>query len=119
MTNNSRLPAQFAELEPYVDMWAKPTANERLAARGLCTMEEITEFYDAMIGRADEVLTYLDQFDLYDLPDDAATLMKLLLGLVQASMSVEIQQQQAPPNTSFPLHVSLVSGAEPFGTATT
>lgn len=115
MTETRHLPAAFADLEPFVPVWAKPTVNERLAARGTSSMEEITAFYDAMIVRADEVLAYLDGFDLYDMPEDAAILMQLLLALVQASVAVEIQRQPLPPRTKFPFHVSLVSGAEPFG----
>lgn len=117
MTEARKLPATFAELEPFAPVWAKPTVDERLAARGTSTMEEITAFYDAMIVRADEVLSYLDQFALYDMPEDAACLMQLLLALVQASVAVEIQKQPLPPRTSFPFHVSMVSGAEPFGAA--
>ncbi|MGD9663785.1 MAG: hypothetical protein AB7U34_01030 [Novosphingobium sp.] len=117
MTESRKLPDGFAELEQFVDVWAKPTVNERLAARGTSSMEEITAFYDATIARGDDILNYLDDFDLYDLPDDAARLMLLLLALVQASVAVEIQRQPLPPRTSFPFHVSLVSGAEPFGTA--
>jgi hypothetical protein len=114
-----KLPSAFAELEPFVEVWAKPTVNERLAARGTSSMAEITAFYDAMIVRGDDALAYLDGFNLNDMPEDAACLMQLLLGLVQASVAVEIQRQPLPPGTTFPFHVSLISGAEPFGATNT
>lgn len=119
MTDERKLPAAFADLQPYVSVWAKPTVDERLAARGTSPMEDITAFYNAMIVRADDVLTYLDDFDLYDMPEDASLLMQLLLALVQASVAVEIQRQPLPPRTTFPFHVSIVSGAEPYGAANT
>ena len=37
MTDARKLPEAFAELEPFVAVWAKPTVNERLAARGTST----------------------------------------------------------------------------------
>ena len=117
MSDARKLPPAFAELEPFVAVWAKPTVNERLAARGTSSMAEITAFYDAMIVRGDDALAYLEPLDLHDLPEDAACLMQLLLALVQASMAVEIQRQPLPPRTRFPFHVSLVAGADPYGTA--
>ena len=117
MTSANRLPAAFSDLEPFVANWAKPTTNERLATRCASTMDEIRAFYDATIGRAEAALDYLDQLDIHNLPDDAACLMQLLLGLVQASIAVEIQGQPLPFRTSAPLGVSLVSGAAPFGAA--
>lgn len=115
MTTTIQLPEAFADLQPFVAKWAKPTTNERLAARCASSMEEIRTFYDAAIVRAEAALDYLDRLDLHDLSEDAACLMQLLLGLVQASIAVEIQGQPLPPKTTAPLGVSLVSGAAPFG----
>lgn len=115
MTELRKLPVGFGELEPFVAIWAKPTVDERVAARGVCSMEEIRAFYEAMIGRGDEILNYLGQYGLCEMPEDAAVLLQLLLGLVQASVAVEIQRQPNPSKTTFPLKVSMISGAEPFG----
>ena len=115
MTGQAELPDAFADLERFVAKWAKPTTDERLAARTASTMDEITAFYDAMIVRADAALAHLEPFDLHALPAREATLLQLLLALVQASMAVEIQRQPLPPKTRHPLGVSLVGGAIPFG----
>jgi len=115
MSKQDQLPAAFAELQRYVPIWAGHTVNDRIAARGHCSMEEITAFYDAAIVRAPEMLTYLEQFDLFDMPPEAGCLTRLLMGLAQASVAVEIQGQPMPPKTTFPLGVSLLSGVAPFG----
>lgn len=115
MKHETTLPPAFAELEKFAAIWAKPSVDERIFVRGTNSMESITDFYDAAIVRAEEMLTYLDQFPLHDMPVDAANLLKLLLGLAQASVAVEIQGQPLPPKTTHPLGVHLVSGIAPFG----
>lgn len=115
MSDANMLPAQFADLERFVAHWAKPTVDERVDARCRSTMAEITEFYDVLIERASDILDYLDQFPLHEMPEDAARLAQLLLALVQASVAVEIQGQPLPPKTEYPFRVELVGGVAPFG----
>ena len=115
MSDAITLPAQFSDLERFVALWAKPTVNERVDARCRSSMAEITEFYDALIVRAGDILDYLDQFPLDDMPDDAARLAQLLLALVQASVAVEIQGQPLPPKTEYPFRAELIGGVAPFG----
>lgn len=115
MSTTNMLPPQFADLERFVDHWAKPTVNERVDARCRLSMAEITEFYDTLIVRAGDMLDYLDQLPLHDMPEDAARLTQLLLALVQASVAVEIQGQPLPPKTDYPFRVELIGGVAPFG----
>jgi hypothetical protein len=115
MSSDTMLPSGFADLERFVEHWAKPTVNERVDARCRSSMAEITEFYDALIVRAGDILDYLDQFPLHDMPEDAGRLTQLLLALVQASVAVEIQGQPLPPKTDYPFRVELVGGVAPFG----
>lgn len=110
------LPPQFAELERFVPRWAEASFNDRLNVRGIVPMTEITEFYDACIGRAQDMLDYVSGYPIgSDLPAEAASVFRLLLGLVHASVSVEIQGQPLPPKTTYPLGVKVVSGLTPFG----
>ncbi len=52
------LPAQFAELEEFLD-WALPSETLRRQKRERCSMEEIREFYDAVLPRT---LAIMDHF---------------------------------------------------------
>jgi len=113
--SNALLPSGFAALEPFVATWAKPTVNERLDARCRSSMDDIRGFYEATIERAPEMLTYLDDFELDRMPEDAGRLMQLLLALAQVSVAVEIQGQPLPANCRYPLGVSLTRGVTPFG----
>jgi len=93
------LPAEFADLEPFVADWCLDSEPERYAKRLASTMDEIQAFYDAIFPRAEEAIVYLEQFPLDDLPDDALRLLKLLYSLILVSFAVEIWKQPYIPDT--------------------
>jgi hypothetical protein len=95
----SRLPAQFAELEPFADAWCLATERERYGCRMSSTIDEMQIFYDAITPLADEAMTYLEQFPLDALPDDALDLLHLLYSMIQVSFPVEVWRQPRVPDT--------------------
>ena len=90
IADESRLPEQFSELEPFASTWCLATEHERYHKRLELTMAEIQGFYDAAFPRIEEALTYCDKFPLRDLPDDATRLLQLIHSVIMAAMSVEI-----------------------------
>ena len=94
-----RLPAEFSDLEPFVDDWCLDSEPERYAKRLGSTMGEIQEFYDAIMPRAEAAMQYLEKLPLDDLPDDAWRLLKLLYSLIVMSFAVEIWKQPYIPDT--------------------
>ncbi len=94
----STLPSEFADLEPYVD-WALPTEPERYAKRLASTMPEIQAFYDAALPRLADAATYLDQFELNALPEDALRLLHLCYSLINISFPVEAWGQARVPDS--------------------
>jgi hypothetical protein len=100
MPANARtLPDGFADLEPYVAEWARPTRKERYDARLSKTIEELGAFYDAVAPRAEEAIAYLDRLDLNDLPEDAARLLALLYSLILVSYPVNVFMQPRIPDS--------------------
>jgi hypothetical protein len=93
------LPAEFSDLEPFVADWCLDSEPERYAKRLASTMDEIQTFYDAIFPRAEAAMTYLEQFPLDDLPEDAHRLLKLLYSLILMSFAVEIWKQPYIPDT--------------------
>ena len=93
------LPAEFSDLEPFVEEWCLDSEPERYTKRLSSTMDEIQAFYDAMMPRAEEAIRYLDKFPLDDLPEDAFRLLKLLYSLILMSFPVEIWKQNRIPDT--------------------
>ncbi len=84
----ARLPEQFKDLEQWM-AWSLETEAERSDHRQASAMEDITAFYEAMLARMEEVLSYLEQFSLEELPDDARRLFYLTLSLAEVAPAVE------------------------------
>lgn len=89
MMSTSMLPRQFSALEGFVSEWALSTETERVRKRLSSSMEEIRAFYAAILPRMDEILAYLNQFPLDDMPTDAARLLYLCFSLAEVSLAVE------------------------------
>ena len=98
MTMPTTLPSEFSDLEPFTD-WVLFTEAERYAKRLSSSMEEMQAFYDVAFPRLDAALTYLDQYDINALPDDAKNLLYLYCSLVNVSFPVEVWRQPRVPDS--------------------
>ncbi len=99
MADKQLLPAGFEDLEPFVADWAKPTRAERYETRLSKTIDELTEFYDAIAPLAEEAIAYLDALELDALPDDGTRLMQLLYSMILVSYAVNIFKQPRIPDS--------------------
>lgn len=89
------LPAQFAErLNSYL-AWALPTETQRSTRRHQSSMEEIHAFSAEMLAQLPEILAYLDRFAPDALPEEAQSLMAMVLSLAEVAPAIEFYQQQA------------------------
>ncbi|MCX5044285.1 hypothetical protein OG921_14025 [Aldersonia sp. NBC_00410] len=95
---STTLPAAFADLEPFAD-WALQSEGDRYAKRLSSTMDELQEFYDAAFPRLGDAATYLDEFTLEALPDDAYRLLLLTYSLINVSFPIEAWRQPRVPDT--------------------
>ena len=95
---SATLPADFADLEPFAD-WAIPTERARYAKRLASTMDQLQAFYDAVFPRMEAATTYLEQWDVNDLPDDGKRLLWLYCSLVTVSFPVEVWRQPRVPDS--------------------
>jgi hypothetical protein len=93
------LPDGFADLEPFVAVWAKPTRQERYDTRLSASMAELTEFYDAIAPRAEQAIQHLDELDVAALPDEATRLLHLLFSMILVSYSVNVFHQPKIPDS--------------------
>ena len=94
----SSLPAEFRDLDPFAD-WAIPTERARYAKRISSTMDELQAFYDAAFPRLEAAASYLEQFGLDALPEDAKRLLWLFCALVTVSFPVEVWRQPRVPDS--------------------
>jgi hypothetical protein len=96
---DSLLPPDFSDLERFVADWCLDSEPERYAKRLASSMDEIQEFYDAIMPRTPAAIAYLEKFPLDELPPDAWRLLKLLYSLILISFAVEIWKQPYIPDT--------------------
>ena len=92
------LPPEFADLEPFAG-WCLRTEAERYAKRLSSPMDEMQAFYDAAFPRIEDAYTYLGQFDLNVLPEDATHLLWLYYSLVNVTFPVEVWRQARVPDS--------------------
>jgi len=93
------LPDGFSELEQFVADWARPTRTERYDMRLSKSIDDLTEFYDAIAGRAEEAIEYLNGRDIEALTDADARLLQLLYSLILVSYPVNIFNQPRIPDS--------------------
>lgn len=94
----AKLPAEFADLEPYLD-WDLATESERYAKRLQSSMADMQAFYDAAFPRLEDVIAYCDRFPLDELPADARTLMHMMQSLINVSFPIEAWKQPRVPDS--------------------
>jgi hypothetical protein len=92
------LPPEFADLEGFAD-WCLATERERYTKRLASSMGELQAFYDAAFPRLPDALSYLDRFELDELPEDASRLLWLCYALVNVSFPVEVWRQPRVPDS--------------------
>jgi hypothetical protein len=95
----SALPPAFAELEPLVAEWARPTRQERYDVRLSKSFDELVAFYDAVAPRAEEAIAHLNSRDLDSLDDADTRLLQLLYSLILASYAVNVFDQPKIPDS--------------------
>ena len=91
----SRLPAEFASLEPYIG-WSLESERDRVDRKLASSADEIRSFYDAMMQQIDEVLDHLDANWGKEMSAPDRRLQWLLLSLVEISTLVELYGLREP-----------------------
>ena len=86
---SGRLPAAFADLEPWLD-WSLPTMAERSARRSGSSMAQLQAFYDAMLPRMAEVLAYMSEIPVGEATPENACLLDLTKSLAEVAPAVEL-----------------------------
>lgn len=91
------LPSKFEDLEPLSEKWSKKTEVERNEARISSTQEELEEAYNILLKRAEDVIAYLNEFDLDEISGKDRNLLFLLLSFAEIAPAVEMFGQPTVP----------------------
>src|SRR3546814_8827613 len=113
--NSIALPEQFAFLGPYVAVWGDlHTQDERYRKRQELPYAELEAFHAALAPRLAEVFSPLDRFDPQALPEPEALLLRVVIGLTEASQAFEIFGQSRVSFAPYPHGVQMeLVGYEP------
>jgi hypothetical protein len=99
---DGKLPAQFAELQPFVADWALPDERARYEKLAASDIPTLRVFYDAMMKRIDEIIVYLDTFHLDAMPSDAALLFDLALTFMETAHPIDLNWPITDIEDKFP-----------------
>ena len=92
------LPEQFSALNPYAEKWAIDSEKQRRIVRMNSSQSELQAFYQAMKPILDEVIQYLNQFNLEEMANAEQRLLQMSLSLVEISVAVELFRNPWPMN---------------------
>lgn len=75
----------FSDLRPYVEAWGLATSAERLNKRCNSSQGELKAFYDAVAPRLQNIIDFLNQFPLRDIPQEHQGLARTALAALEVS----------------------------------
>lgn len=84
----------MAAIAPFLDTWGLPSAAQRVAKRTASSMDEITTFYEAMLPWMEELLNYLNQFPLDDLPAEALPIAYAALAMCEVDNPIRWKETE-------------------------
>lgn len=102
MSKTAKLPPAFSDLQQYLE-WALPSETQRRRKRESSSMEEIREFYDAMVTKLPAVLEHFKAAEERaggpdNVDDETKLLFTLMLGFAEASLSIEVHKSPTVPD---------------------
>lgn len=81
---------QFAELVPFLAVWARASEQARSEVRWQADSEAYAAFYAAMMPRLDELLALVDRYELGAVPPSVLPFYHLLLAFAEAAPHSEL-----------------------------
>jgi hypothetical protein len=89
MHTPTALPVGFADLEPFTDEWALDSHTARMRKRQSSDFADVKRFYEAVLPRAEAILTLLESRQVEELVDGELRLLFLMLMFAEVSPAVE------------------------------
>ena len=97
-----KLPEAFADLQPFVAEWALANERERFLKLHAVTIAQLRGFYDAMLPRLEQVLQYLNEWKIAELPEDARTLYDLAVTFAETAHPVDLKWKDVDFPDAYP-----------------
>ena len=103
-------PARLSGLRPFLDLWALPTEDERSRRRWASSPEEFQSFYDAVLPLLDDLLGYIDGYELGGMPELVLPYYWLALAFAEVAPHVEMYHGAVEVPNSFPAYRLAATG---------
>src|SRR5687767_8148826 len=84
------LPPEFKDLTALTEKWSLKHEKERHLALLGTSIDELRQFYEAMIGRLPAIVEYLNGYALDQMPPDAENLFDLAMTFVETAHPIEL-----------------------------
>jgi hypothetical protein len=84
------LPLKFGDLEVFVSDWALKSEVARFNKLHQVTLPQLRVFYDAMLPKIEEILLYLNQYKIQELPADAKILFYLAMTFAETAHPIDL-----------------------------
>lgn len=82
-------------LQPFIDKWGHETAHARLTERMTSSMEELEAFYAAILPRLKEIIDFLNQYPIDDIPEDYRPLAYTTLAVCEVEDAIKVWKTPA------------------------
>jgi hypothetical protein len=96
------LPEPFEQLTPWVAQWALATERERYEKLHRSSIEELREFYAAMLPCMPEILAYLDRYTVSTMPDEARALFHLAMTFAETAHPIDLKWKDVDFESAYP-----------------
>ena len=80
----------FTELQPFIAQWGLASAHDRLHKRMSANMDDLRAFHSAMVPRLEEIIEFLNQFPVDDIPAEHQPLAHAALSVCEVDDAVQI-----------------------------
>lgn len=91
----------FRALQPFLESWALPTEAARSAQRWHASAATFRDFYDNTLPYLDELLCYLDEYKLGEIPSDVLPYYHLALAFSEVAPHCELYNDSNKVPNSF------------------
>jgi hypothetical protein len=81
-------PPDLSGIDQYIRQWGLATERERIGKRTSSTLQELTEFYDAVLPHLEKIILFLDQFPLKEIPPEHQSLVHITLSMIEVDQAV-------------------------------
>ena len=83
----------FSGLQSFAEQWGLENAEARLKQRANAEFSELKEFYDAVSPQLDEIIQYLNQYPVDEIPDADKPLAYMALALCELDDALHVWRQ--------------------------